>query len=148
MNMQMNRRNFLVMVTASSLLLVTACATFRRESEIDAAFADLEALLKSAGGKDANEVLDIARRMKTESAALLDTHKTFLTAFDEQAVDRDVSAKELDTLVDGYLKSRKTQRDGLLHMQVELQAAVPAEAWPDIQSVLNRKSRAIAAGTV
>ena len=147
-NRKMNRRGFLVAVSATALLLVTACATFRRESEVDAAFADLEALLNSAGGSDPDEIAAIAERMKTATRALLDTHKTFMKEFNEQAADRNVTPDDLDALLDDYLVSRKTQRDALLHMQDELHAAIPADAWPEIQRVLNRKSQAIAGGTV
>ena len=147
-NRKMNRRRFLVAVSAAALLLMSACATFRRESEIDAAFADLESLLNSAGGNDPDEVAAIAERMKTATRALLDTHEAFMKEFNDQAANRNVTPGDLDALLNDYLASRKTQRDALLNMQDELYATIPADAWPEIQKVLNRKSKVIAGGTV
>ena len=57
-----DRRSFIISLAASALLVVSGCATLRRESEIDAAFADLEALLKASDEGDLNEVTSIVER--------------------------------------------------------------------------------------
>ena len=50
----LNRREFLIGLGAVSLMIVSGCATFRRGSELDAAFADLDAQLNRASGADAS----------------------------------------------------------------------------------------------
>jgi hypothetical protein len=142
-----NRRDFIISLAASALTLVSGCATFRRESEVDAAFADLKVLLKTAKGDDLEGIVSIAELMKSESRALLDTHETFLVQFNESATDRTVTSDDLNKLVDDYLAQRKSQRDNLLHLQDELHAALPPEIWPEVLDVLNRKAQAIVAGT-
>jgi hypothetical protein len=148
MNKGLSRRDLLVSLTASSLALATGCATFRSESEIDAAFNDLEALLQRVDHDANDRAVLIAERMKTGSLALLDTHEAFVTGFNHRAADRSVTKQDLDDFVDGYLETRKSQRDELLRLQDELHAALPPYAWPEVVEVLNRRSRAVKAGTV
>lgn len=146
--MNIDRREFIIGLSTSAIVLVSGCATFRRDSEIEAAFADLEELLHSAAADDADKVVSIAEQMKSESRVLLDTHATFVANFNDTAADRTATQDDLNTLVDGYLTQRKTQRDALLHLQDELHAALPADVWTEVLDVLNRKSQAVAAGTI
>ena len=142
-----DRRSFIISLAASALLVVSGCATLRRESEIDAAFADLEALLKASDEGDLNEVTSIVERIQAGSRKLLDTHETFLAQFNEGAIDRTVSSDDLNKLVDDYLEQRKEQRDDLLHLQDDLHTALPEDTWPEVREVLNRRTTAVAAGT-
>ena len=134
-----------MLLAGTAFLASSGCAAFRSKSEIDAAFADLEALLEAGNQSDA---VEIAKRMKVGSYALLETHESFVTQFDSSARNRGVAASDLHAIVDDYLASRKSQRDEILRMQDELHAAIPASAWQEIHEVLTRKVDAVAAGTV
>ena len=144
----LNRREFLIGLGAVSLLIVSGCATFRRGSELDAAFADLDAQLNRASGADTEQLASIAKRIRTQSQALLDTHETFITTFNDKASNRSVTAEQLQKLVSDYEVQRQTLRNDLLHLQDELHAALPPDVWPDVLEVLNRKSQSVAARNI
>ena len=144
----LNRREFLVGLGAVSLMIVSGCATFRRGSELDAAFADLDAQLDRASGADTRQLESIAKRIRARSQALIDTQETFVTAFNEKASRRSVTAEELQQLVSDYEVQRQTLRNDLLHLQDELHAALPPDVWPNVLEVLNRKSQSIAARNI
>jgi hypothetical protein len=50
--------------------------------------------------------------------------------------------------VDNSEVERQALRSKLLHLQDELHAALPTDAWPDVLDVLNRKSEAITANNI
>ena len=95
----LNRREFLIGLGAVSLIIVSGCATLRRGSELDAAFADLDAQLNRASGVDTRQLESIAKRIRARSQALIDTQETFVTAFNDKASNRSVTAEELQKLV-------------------------------------------------
>ena len=147
MDNNLERRDFIIALSASALVLATGCATFRRESEIDAAFNDLDELLAVTGEDNLDGVVPIVEQMRADSRALLDIHETFVVKFNSMAADRSATLDDLNSLVDGYHADRKSKRDDLLRLQDDLREALPTDAWPDVQRVLNSKSQAIAGGT-
>jgi len=144
----LNRREFLIGLSAVSLMIVSGCATLRRGSELDAAFADLDAQLNRASGVDTHQLASIAKRIRARSQTLIDTHETFVTAFNDKASNRSVTAEQLQQLVSDYEVQRQTLRNDLLHLQDELHAALPPDVWSDVLEVLNRKSQSIAARNI
>ena len=86
----------------------------------------------------------IAEKISAQSHALLETQRDFTEDFNRKAADRTVHDESLVKLVSVYEADRLTRRDTLLQTQDELHAAVPADAWPDVLEVLNRKSLALA----
>lgn len=86
----------------------------------------------------------IAEKISAQSHALLETQRDFTEDFNRKAADRTVHDESLVKLVNDYEADRLARRDTLLQTQDELHAAVPADAWPDVLEVLNRKSLALA----
>ena len=70
----LNRREFLIGLGAAALMIAWGCATFRRGSELDAAFADLDALLNQASGADTNQLVAVAKLIRAESLKMVDAH--------------------------------------------------------------------------
>ena len=108
------------------------------------ALADLDRLLSQIDGEDDRTLVAIAEKISAESHALLETHREFAEDFNRKAADRTVPDASLVKLVDDYEVDRLAGRGTLLQTQDELHAAVPADAWPDVLEVLNRKSLALA----
>jgi hypothetical protein len=144
----LNRRDFVIGLGASTLMVISGCATSRNSSEMDTAFADLEVLLNQSGGSNTEQLASIARRIRDQSREFLNTNQTFITAFNGQASSRSVTMEELQRLVDNFDVDRQTLRNKLLQLQDELHTALPADAWPDVLEVLNRKSEAITANNI
>jgi hypothetical protein len=144
----LNRRDFVIGLGASTLMVISGCATSRNSSEMDTAFADLEVLLNQSSGSNTEQLASIARRIWDQSREFLNTNQTFITAFNGQASSRSVTMEELQRLVDNFDVDRQTLRNKLLQLQDELHTALPADAWPDVLEVLNRKSEAITANNI
>ena len=144
----LNRRDFIIGLGASTLMLISGCATPRNSSEMDRAFADLEILLNQSGEYNTEQLASIARRIRDQSREFLNVNRTFITAFNAQASTRSATREELQKLVDIFDVDRQTLRNKLLHLQDELYATLPADAWPDVLEVLNRKSEAITANNI
>ena len=75
-------------------------------------------------------------------------NQAFITDFNGQASSRSVTMEELQKLVGNFDVDRQTLRNKLLHLQDELYAALPADAWPEVLEVLNRESEAITANNI
>ena len=144
----LNRRDFVIGLGAFTLMLISGCATSRNSSEMDTAFADLELLLNQSGGSNTEQLASIARRIRDQSREFLNVNRTFITAFNAEASNRSATREELQKLVDNYDLERQTLRNKLLHLQDELHAALPADAWPEVLEVLNRKSETITASNI
>lgn len=140
------RRELLIGAAATACLVASGCATFRRGSDLDVALADLDSLLSQIDGEDDRTLVAIAEKISAESHALLETHREFAADFNRKAADRTVPDASLVKMVNDYEADRLAGRDTLLQIQDELHAAVPADAWPDVLEVLNRKSAALAPG--
>ncbi len=140
-----NRREFLIRLSAVSLLIASGCATFRRRSELEEAFAELETLLNQASDAYADQLASIVKHIQTRSQTLVKNHQTFVEDFNRMASKRSVTAEELQKMVDNYDHTRKKLRNDLLYLQDELHAALPPRIWPEVVEVLNCKSQTIAA---
>jgi hypothetical protein len=141
----LNRRDFVIGLGASALMVISGCATSRNSSEMDTAFADLEVLLNQSSGSNTEQLASITRRIRDQSREFLSTNQTFITVFNSQASSRSVTMEELQKLVGNYEVERQALRNKLLHLQDELHAALPADAWREVLDVLNRKAGAITA---
>ena len=86
----------------------------------------------------------IADKISTDARALLEVHLDFASEFNRKAADSSISDAVLVKLVNDYEVERTALRNGLLRDQDELRAAVPADVWPDVLEVLNRKGAEIA----
>jgi hypothetical protein len=115
---------------------------------MDRAFADLEVLLNQSGNYNTEQLASIARRIRVQSGEFLNVNRTFITAFNAQASTRLATREELQNLVDNYELERQALRSNLLHLQDELHAALPADAWTEVLEVLNRKAETIAAKNI
>jgi ElaB/YqjD/DUF883 family membrane-anchored ribosome-binding protein len=140
----MTRREFMICVAASALLVASGCATFRRGSEVDAALGELESLLSQFGDADEEELMAIAERIGHNVRALLDKHERFGEEFNARARDRSVSDESLQELANDYEAGRVMLRNELLRVDQELFAALPVDANADVLELLNRKSRMLA----
>ena len=141
---RITRRELVIGAAATAFVVASSCATFRRGSDLDAAVAELDTLLKQIGGEDNRTLVAIAEKISAQSHALLETQRDFTEDFNRKAADRSVNDESLVKLVNDYEADRLARRDTLLQTQDELHAAVPADAWRDVLEVLNRKSLALA----
>jgi len=143
-----DRRAFIIGLGTSALMLISGCATSRHSSEMDTAFADLEVQLNQSGGSNTEQLESIARRIRDQSRDFLNSNQTFINDFNSQASSRSVTMEELQKLVGNFDVDRQTLRNKLLHLQDELYAALPTDAWPEVLEVLNRKGKAITANNI
>ena len=144
----LGRREFLIGLSAASLLLAAGCASFRTSSDLDTAFEDLDALLDRESKAHSDKLASIAERIRDQSRALVATHETFITDFNGQASNRSVTVEELQQLVADYESRRVQLRNDLLLLQDELHTALPPDVWQELLKVLNRKSQAMASKTI
>jgi len=140
----MTRRELVICIATSALLVTSGCATFRRESEVDAALGELENLLSQIDDADEEKLMVLAERIGQNVHALLDKHERFGEEFNARAKDRSVSDESLQELVSDYEAGRVLLRSELLRADQELFAALPVEARSDVLELLNRKSRMLA----
>ena len=138
--MNTDRRSLLIGLTGAALVVASGCAALRSESELESALEELDLLLDSIGGDD-DRLVVLAGRIREQSRALADAHHKFEIEFNRLATDRDVPDAELSRLVSQYDSIRLEHRNQLLRSQDELRRAVPADTWPDVLEVLNRKQR-------
>jgi hypothetical protein len=143
-----NRRAFIIGLGASAMMVISGCATSRNSSEMDTAFANLEVLLNQSSGSNTEQLASISRRIRDQSREFLNANQAFITAFNAQASSRSATTEELQQLVNNYEVERQALRSKLLHLQDELHAALPADAWPEVLEVLNRKAETIAAKNI
>jgi len=140
----MTRRELMICIAASASLVASGCATFRRDSEVDAALGELENLLSQIDDGDEEELVAAAERIGQNVRALLDKHERFGEEFNARAKDRSVSNESLQELVSDYEAGRVVLRNELLRADQELFAALPVDAKADVLELLNRKSRILA----
>jgi hypothetical protein len=140
----MTRRELMICIAASAVLVTSGCATFRRDSEVGAALGELESLLSQIDDADEEKLMAIAERIGQNVHALLDKHERFAEEFNARARDRSVSDESLEELVSEYEAGRVVLRNDLLLADEELFAALPVESKADVLELLNRKSRMLA----
>jgi hypothetical protein len=140
----MTRRELMICIAASALMIASGCATFRRDSEVDAALGELESLLSQIDDADEEKLMAIAERIGQDVHALLHKHERFGEEFNARARDRSVADESLQELVSEYEAGRVVLRNDLLLADEELFAALPVESKADVLELLNRKSRMLA----
>ena len=143
-DLTLTRRTLLASTCAAALLLVEGCALFGGASELDERLAELDRLLEQLKGADATALARISTKLSEQLHGLLDAHREFAVAFNDAAADRSVPDEALLDLVSRYESDRRARRDALLRTQDELHDAIPAEAWPEVAQLLNRKSQFVA----
>ncbi len=141
MEIEPGRRTFILGLVAAAVLLCSGCARLRAGSELEQAYADLNARLEQAGTKDPQQLTRLAREIRNRSTELLANYNDFVRRFNQLASDRSVGTAQLQQLVADYEAERLQIRHQLLELQDQLHAALPNDAWPEVQKILNRKGR-------
>ena len=139
--MDISRRRIIIGLAASALLLCSGCAGFRSGSELNRAYADLNAQLKLAGTADPDQLTAIASQIRDRSVQLVSQYEDFANNYNEQASSRLVEAEKLQKLVTNYETERLRLRNQLLELQDRLHEELPADAWPEVREILNRKAQ-------
>jgi hypothetical protein len=139
----LQRRRVLAGLGAAALLIISGCGTLRRQSELDAAFSDLDELLAQAQEPEAEQLAAVASSIKASARLLIQNHEQFIENFNEEASKRSVSAAELEQKVVDYDRRRREHRNQLLQLQDELHEQMPPELWPEALAILNRKGQSI-----
>ena len=137
----MTRRELMICIAASALLVASGCATFQSDSEFDAALGELESLLSQIDDADEANLRAAADRIGQDVRALIDKHERFGDEFNARARDRSVSDESLQELVSDYEAGRVVLRNELLRADQKLFTALPVDAKADVLALLNRKSR-------
>ena len=142
-------RRRIVGLMVASLLVISGCARFRRDSDLEQAQNELRVLLEDIADSDAEraELVSIAQRIGTEVNALLSAQQIFLTSFDDQLNSYDVSEQQVMATVNSFTPQRVSMRNNLLGLQSELQAALTPDEWTAVLEVLNRKGAALSSST-
>ena len=148
--MSPNRRQVIGLAAAAFVLAVSGCATFRRGSELEEAFADLESLLDELAKNDARQVYlaSVARRIKIRCRALIAEHEEFVLSFGTMLSTRDISEAQLSRVINEYGERREWLRNDLLRLKYELHDALTVDEWAEVVQVLNHKSQAVAETTI
>lgn len=139
--MDISRRRIIIGLAASALLLCSGCAGFRSGSELNRAYADLNAQLKLAGTADPDQLTAIASQIRDRSVQLVSQYEDFANNYNEQASSRLIEAEKLQKLVTNYETERLRLRNQLLELQDRLHEELPADAWPEVREILNRKAQ-------
>jgi hypothetical protein len=139
----LQRRKVLAGLGAVALLILSGCGTLRRQSELDAAFSDLDELLAQAQEPEAEQLAAIVSSIRASARLLIQNHEQFIENFNVEASKRSVSAAELEQKVVDYDRRRREHRNQLLQWQDELHEQMPPELWPEALAILNRKGQSI-----
>ena len=140
---QLSRRQVLKLGVAA-VLLVSGCATFRRESDLDGALGDLDqALAELEPDAKRARVVSIAERIETRARELVAEHRDFVDRFDQLLGEHDVPEAQLTEMIDARSGRRITLRNDLLLLQQELHDALSPGEWNEVVEILNRTGRAV-----
>ena len=143
-----SRRRIVGLVVAS-LVVISGCTRFRRDSDLEKGQNELRVLLEDIADSDTErtELVSIAQRIETEVNALVSVQQEFLSSFDGQLNSYDVSEQQVMETVNSFTPQRVSMRDNLLGLQSELQAALTPEEWAAVLETLNRKGVALSSST-
>jgi hypothetical protein len=144
----LNRRDLLIGLSATTILLASGCALFSNESELDSAFTDLDAYLRQIPGADTQSLISTSDHLQQTIRRLIRAHDRFVTVFNDKASRYSVSEMELEALVLDYDIQRRTLRKEMLEVQDQLLAGIPPQSWSEVLEILNRKSQKIATSNV
>ena len=141
----LSRRQALRMaLAASALLVLEGCGTLRR-SDLDKARRDLRRTLDELAKDDPREdvLRSIAQRIADTAVELYEESEAFLSRFDKQSKDRDVSAEELRDTVNRFERRRGQLRAKVLEAQDDLRSELTPEEWAVAIQALNQKAGAV-----
>ncbi|WP_455199987.1 hypothetical protein [Kaarinaea lacus] len=128
---------------------MSGCASFTRESELDAPLRELRALLEGSTSESKRLVLvSIAERIEIRARDLVAEHREFVSSFDSLLREYEVTETQITQLIEAHARRRKWLRNDLLQLQDELHAAVSQEEWTKLVQVLNQTSKALVSYTL
>ncbi|WP_170621345.1 MULTISPECIES: hypothetical protein [unclassified Ruegeria] len=146
-NASLSRRDFINLAAAACLCCISSCAPFDRSSAISDINSELAAALERIPSDDGSDLVQIAREIEANSTQMIQAHAAFIEEFNRLSANRSVSRAELIAVSDRYDTERRSQRDNLLVLQGQLQAAIPEEYWPEVAEILYEKADIVASGT-
>jgi len=145
-----SRRDALrITLAAAAMMVVAGCQTSPGSSELEAANKALRNTLEGmpASKERRARLVAIARRIETQSEAMLDDFRAFYDEFDKASIDRTVSGAELERMGREFQTRRVAQRNEMLELQDELRAELTDEEWQEVVETLNRKAASLTRST-
>ncbi|WP_170516987.1 hypothetical protein [Ruegeria atlantica] len=146
-NASLSRRDFINLAAAASLCCISSCAPFDRSSAISDINSELAATLERIPSDDGSDLVQLAREIEANSTQMIQAHAAFIEEFNRLSANRSVKRSQLIAVSDRYDTERRSQRDNLLVLQGQLQAAIPEEYWPEVAEILYEKADIVASGT-
>jgi len=140
-----NRREFIrAGLGAAALLALGGCATFRRSSDLDKAYSNLQETLDNLTDDEVRQsrLASIARRIENRCQELTQEHEEFRDRFHSLSRNRDTTSAELDKVVEGFSARRTKQRHELFLIQDELRKELTEEEWALAVQALNQTQEA------
>jgi len=142
-----SRRQYIVLLSAASLVCVASCASLTASSEINELNSDLRAILATIPASDNSDLVNIARQIEAMSSSMIEAHHAFLDEFDRLSIDQSTSSRLLTEVSSSYDADRVSRRSRLLELQQQLQGSIPEEYWPEVAEILYKKSDVLSGGT-
>ncbi len=137
---------FFNLAAAASLCCISSCAPFDRSSSIGDINSELTAALERIPSYDGSDLVQVAREIEANSTLMIQAHAAFIEEFNRLSANRSVKRSKLVAVSDRYDTERRSQRDNLLVLQGQLQAAVPEDYWPEVAEILYEKADLVALG--
>ena len=118
-------------LAAAALVALGGCSMFRRSSDLDTAYSDLQETLDKLTEDEVRQsrLASIARRIENRCQELTQEHDEFRDRFDLLSRNRDTTSADLVEVVEGFAARRKTQRNELFRLQDELRRELTEEEW-------------------
>jgi chromosome segregation ATPase len=118
-------------LAAAALVALGGCSMFRRSSDLDTAYSDLQKTLDNLTEDEVRQsrLASIARRIENRCQELTQEHDEFRDRFDSLSRNRDTTSAELVEVVEGFAARRTTQRNELFRLQDELRRELTEEEW-------------------
>jgi chromosome segregation ATPase len=140
-----NRREFIrAGLGAAALLALGGCATFRRSSDLDKAYSNLQETLDDLTDDEVRQsrLASIARRIENRCRELIQEHEEFRDRFHSLSRKRNTTTAELDEVVESFAARRTKQRNELFLIQDELRQELTEEEWASAVEALNKTQEA------
>ena len=140
-----SRREFIrAGLGAAALLALGGCATFRRSSDLDKAYSNLQGTLDDLTDDEVRQsrLASIARRIENRCRELTEEHEEFRDRFHSLSRKRNTTTAELDEVVESFAARRTKQRNELFVLQDELRRELTEEEWALAVEALNQTQEA------
>jgi hypothetical protein len=136
-------------MASTALLALTGCGLLGGARGSEAAYKNLADTLDALAASENQRALlrSISRRITNRCREIQEEHDEFRIRFDALSRDRDISASELEQLVEGFSARRVQHRSELLYAQDELRVALGETEWKTAIRALNRTKRAFSRST-